>query len=350
MFNKKVTLMLALLVLAVFAIGSVSASDYIATDSDVSVDDIVVDEVSTDDVVENNQITYNVDSSMTNDEINDAVSRTPENTRATVNYAFGTYYNVSIALQSNTIYEGNGATLVGDGTHDIFSGNNVNNFTIRNFIIDVNGARHGIYGHHIYNSTITNNTIVNCEDAINIYQIHENLTITDNTIYNFTGDGISLVNFQDYSTEDDGLVNFVGSIVSRNKISGGAYGMFFGGNFKGEISDNNISGSNVGIEFKGKKSGHNGQLNATISGNNITGASTGINMFNPGVKYLNFTHNNVYVADSTYDYAIDINENFTATANAIHVTYCNFTGFISFDFYYATYDEHDNDGFYNLGI
>lgn len=358
MLNKKVTLMLALLVIAVFAIGSVSASDDIATDSDVPTDDITVDDVSVDGTGESGKVVEPtrgpryVNNSMTNLQINQQISGASSDTNGNhvVNFANQTYTGASFTLQNDVILDGHGATLIGDGTNDIFLVTGKSNFTIKNFIINVNNnvSGHGIYGHHVYNSTITNNTIFNCSDAINIYQIHENLTITDNTIYDFTGDGISLVNFQNYMNDDDGFAAFVGSTISGNNITGGEYGMFFGGNFKGTITGNNITGSTYGMQFKGKKSASNGRLDAVISDNILCGVTVGIDMNNPCVDFLDISYNIICTVNNT-GFVIANNTNFAkSTYGLIFVEYNTFYGLVRNSFVNQTDSFTPNYGNYTI--
>jgi hypothetical protein len=341
---------LAILVIAIVAVGSVSAADDVITDIDEPVDDIVIDDVPTEQVDEQEEETitsHDVNNTFTNGEINDAISAASEdNDNHVVNFKNGTYYNAQFTLKSNVILDGHGSTLIGDGTHDIFTGNYIENFTIKNFFINVNNNTkgHGIYGHHMYNSVITNNTIYNCSDAINIYQIHENLTITDNTIHDFTGDGISLVNFYDYSNDDTGFANFVGSTVTGNIITGGEYGMFFGGNFKGDISNNVITGSTYGMEFKGKRTATNGKLYATFDNNTITGVECGISMLCPNVVFLNITNCNIKLRnDLIWDYeVITTDSNFNKTGY-IGVYNSNFEGIISQAFVTAVGTHYGNN-------
>jgi len=341
MFSRKITLIMAMLVLTIFAVGSVSAADDIVTDIDEPTDDISVDEV-----VESTDSTHDVTEDNTADEINQAiVDASADSTNHEVNFDYGTYYNASYTVQDNVVLDGHGSTLIGDGTHDIFLVTGKSNFTIKNFIINVNNnsTGHGIYGHHVSNSLITNNTIFNCSDAINIYQEHINVTISDNTIYDFTGDGISLVNFNTYSDSD--FANLANSTVTGNIITGGEYGMFFGGNFKGDISNNVITGSTYGMEFKGKRAATNGKLYATFDNNNITGVTHGINMYNPNVVFLNMTNCNISVTSPKLNWAIRTNADFGVTGY-IGVYNSYFDGKISTSFKNAVgYNTANNIGF-----
>ena len=355
MFQKKYSLLIALLVLAIFAVGSVSAADNITTDSDVPADDIAVDDVSADlsdengKVLEQTRASHNVDNSMNQSTIDAEISAaSADSTNHVVDFTYGTYSGYYFTVQDNVVLDGHGSTVIGDGTNDIFLVTGKSNFTIKNFIVNINKTTkgHGVYGHHVYNSIITNNTFFNGEDAINIYQIHENLTITDNTIYNVSQDGISLVNFQNYMSDDAGFAGFKGSIISGNVITGCQYGMFFGGNFKGTITGNNMANCEYGMQFNGKKLASNGRLNATISNNYITGANVGIDMNNPGVDYLNITYNTIRTVNRTSDYAIANNTYFNKTSNGfISITNNILRGRINQSFINKTDIFTDNSGY-----
>lgn len=108
--------------------------------------------------------------------------------------------------------------------------------------------------------------------------------------------------------------------------------MFFGGNFKGEINNNQISGSICGMEFAGKKAANNGRLGVTLRNNNIINVITGINMFHPCVKYLNLISNTISVVNSTC-YAIQTNSYYRLNGRLILFNN-NFTGLIDPNLFY----------------
>ena len=336
---------MAMLVLAVFAVGSVSAAENVTTDIDVQTDDIALDDVSVEEDVENEIVidtitsSHDVTNSFTNDEINDTISAASnDSTNHVVNFAYGTYYGASFTVQDNVVLDGHGSTLIGDGTNDIFIVTQKSNFVIKNFIIDINcTSAAAVYGHHVSHAVITNNTMFNGRDGVNIFQVHENLTITDNTIYDFDRDGISLVNFNTYS--DSEWNSFVASEVSGNKITGGQYGMFFGGNFKGTIADNIINGSGVGVEFAGKRLPTNGRLDANFDNNTIIIVVIGINMLHPDVEYFNITSCNV----SASSYAIYAEDPFGDSVDYIGVYNSTFVGDISGEFEDAVGTNYGNN-------
>lgn len=334
MLGKKTIILMALLVLAIFAVGSVSAADNITADSDVPTDDITVDDVSVDGtdesgkVVEPTRALHDVTYSDSVADINQAISdASTDSSNHIVNFAQGTYYNAAYTVQDNVVLDGHGSTLIGDGTNDIFLVTNCQNFTIKNFIININcSSAAAVYGHHVYDAIITNNTMYNGRDGINIFQVHENLTITDNNISDFNRDGISLVNFltMDNATWDAFTPSTIrGNIISCNgSLSGDQYGMFFGGNFKGVICSNNISGADYGIEFAGKRAATNGRLNVTICNTNITDVSYGIHLNHPGVEYLSLC--NVQISSSVWD--IITGANFVKTGHIYVDDDCVFNG------------------------
>lgn len=308
-----------MLVVAIFAVGCVSAEENVTADIEVPTEDIAIDDIAVDDVTVEEY-----------DEQEETIDDVKVPT-TTITYNPNLRYTAPIIVQDYTIYDGNGSTITGDGVNDIFIVTNAHDFVIKNFIINLNGSKHGIYGHHAFNATITNNTIYGGTDGINIYQVCDNLTITNNTIYNCSHDGISLVNFLTM-TDDEFNNDFVGFTICGNNITGGEYGMFFGGNFKGVICSNNISGADVGIEFAGKKSVTNGILSATLYNNRITGVNTGINMFHPMVYYLNLTSNVIAVNNSTSQYAIFTNNNYFALYGIIIMVNNNITGLVGPNF------------------
>jgi hypothetical protein len=317
--------MLALLVLAIFAVGSVSAEENVTTDIDVSTEDVVIDEVdvdddSVDDVVENEKIveqtrstisTYDVNNTFTSSDIESYFDYASESNKVVINFAKQNYSNVALDLTGYSYIElwGNGATLNGDGTHDIFTVTNTNYIVIKDFIINVDSGAAAIYGHHAKHSVYTNNTITGGKDGINIFQVHENLTITDNTISGFTRDGVSLVNF--LTMNDDTWEAFISSNISGNKITGGQFAMFFGGNFKGVINNNTIKDSTYAMEFAGKRDASNGKLDAEISNNVITNVTTGISMKHPDVIGLNIHDNTFNTTIPASNYAINVDGNFS---------------------------------------
>ena len=189
MINSNLKLIMAMLVLAVFAIGAVSAADDIATDieeptEDIAIDDIAVDDDSVDDTVEiadteqTRDITYDVDE---NSNIQDVI-----NTHETTNHIVSfkpIQYNLTNALtiHGNVTLYGNGATLVGSGAN-IFAIDNADNFTVTGFTIITNSTKAAFYGANVTNAKITYNNITGGKDGINIMQTYDNLTIKGNKI------------------------------------------------------------------------------------------------------------------------------------------------------------------------
>lgn len=345
MRNRKLTLLLAMLVLTIFAVGAVSAEDNV-TDIDVPTEDTAIDEVAVDDdsAGETDEIEvrspttyyqYYINISSDFDDINENIRNgTYTNYEFIFNSTGGSYNNFAMVTGNNNIFTGNGATIIGS-SDNLFTVAGSNNIVITGFNMNVATGKAAIYGANVFNAEITNNNISGGKDGINIMQTHDNITISGNTITNFTRDGISLVDHRTLSDAD--WTNRGSSVISNNVITGISIastevGMFFGGNFKGTITGNNITDCYYGMQFSGKKLASNGRLNAVISYNRIIGSQTGIDMNNPGVDYLNIHHNTISTVNGT-GYVITNNTNFNKTVNAkIYVRYNTFYGFINRSF------------------
>lgn len=325
MDQKKLTLILAMLVLAVFAVGAVSAADNVTADIDEPASDIVIDDVPAVETDENEPVELEEVESESSSEDDSGLSA-----MTVVNFAPGVYRGTTINVQSNTIYNGNGATIYGTGSDDVFVVNNASNFVITGFNIIVNSTtKAAIYGANVFNAEITNNNISGGKDGLNIKETYDNLTITGNTITGFTRDGVSLVDHRTF-TDLSGKGN---SIISNNVITGisiasSEVGMFFGGNFKGTISGNVITKVKEGVEFTGKKAKTNGRLYATFHNNNISDIQIGIYMNNHNVDFFNITNCNIGLNSPNVTYAIYAPLNYVATGY-VGVYNSNFNGTIS---------------------
>lgn len=335
-------IVIAMLVLAIFAVGSVSAAEVVADDViDDSVDDVVIDDVPLSDSVQDEDDTiydeiqttrgYDVNDSMDSDTINRYINTTSTGS-GVVNFTPGTYKSMALVLKDNVALYGNGATIYGNGTDNVFTITGKSNFTITGFNIIVNSTQKAaIYGSNVFNVAITDNTITGGKDGINIFKTYENVTITGNTISGVTRDAISLVNHKTFS--DSEWSNWPSSVVSNNNITGGQYAMFFGGNFKGTISGNTITNSDYGMQFAGKKNETNGKLHANIYGNTMTGVQTGIDMNHPSVVYLDIYLNNIVTANPTVNYAISCNSYFiNGTHSQMYVFLNNLNGLVKQSF------------------
>ena len=331
-----------MLIIAIVAVGSVSAADEMVTDIDEPADDIVLEDVAADETDEIKEIeqtrtisytSYDIDNTSDFDYINANIAD-GNFTNYQFNFASQVYNNFAMVTGTNNSFIGNGATIIGS-TDNLFTVAGSNNIVITGFNMNVATGKAAIYGANVFNAEITNNNITGGKDGINIMQTHDNITISGNTITNFTRDGISLVDHRNLS--DDDWTNRGNSVISNNVITGISIastevGMFFGGNFKGTISGNNITDCYYGMQFSGKKLASNGRLNVIISYNRIIGSQVGIDMNNPGVDYLNIHHNTISTVNNT-GYVINNNTNFNKTVNAkIYVRYNTFYGFINRSF------------------
>lgn len=355
MRNRKLTLLLAMLVLAIFAVGAVSAEDNV-TDIDVPTEDAAIDEVvvdddsagETDEIETRSPITYHqyyINTSSDFDDINENIRNgTYTNYEFIFNSTGGSYNNFAMVTGNNNKFTGNGATIIGS-TDNLFTVAGSNNIVITGFNMNVATGKAAIYGANVFNAEITNNNISGGKDGINIMQTYDNVTIDNNRITGVTRDAISLV---DHRTLGGTNCSFKGvTIISNNVITGIAnygteYGMFFGGNFKGNITGNVITGTVTGIEFAGKKLASNGKLCANLHNNNITDIGYGINMYHPNVIYLNITNCNIGINSENIDAAIATNGNFNCTGY-IGVFNSNFSGSISADFVNATGNNKGNN-------
>ena len=335
-------ILIAMLVLAIFAVGSVSAAEVVTDDvvSD-SVDNVVIDDVPLTDSAQDEDDTiydeiqttrgYDVNDSMDSNTINQYISAASTGS-GVVNFTPGTYSNMALVLQDNVALYGNGATIYGNGADNVFTVTGKASFTITGFNIIVNSTQKAaIYGSNVVNSAITNNNITGGKDGINIFQTYSGLTITGNTISGVTRDAISLVNHKTFS--DSEWSNWPSSVISNNNITGGQYAMFFGGNFKGTISGNTINNSTYGMQFAGKKNETNGKLYANIYGNTMSGVQTGIDMNHPSVVYLNMYLNNIVTVNPTANYAISCNSYFiNGTHSQMYVYLNNLNGLVKQSF------------------
>lgn len=280
--------------------------------------------------------TVNVDSSMTNAQIQTAI--TGANAGDTINFASGTYNGINLTINKALALVGNGATLVGNGV-SILKLSSTTGVSINGFNININNpSADGITGSNVYSCDIENNNITNGDDGINIYMLYANLTINNNKITNMNDarDGISLVN---HATTID-MDSFIPSTITNNAVDGLQYGIFLGGNFKGTVSGNNITNSPYGMTITGKNAATNGILSATISNNNITG----IAMESPDVLYLNLDNNNISQLNST-GYTILTNAYFAKDDfGNIYVTNNNLVYQVSQDFKDATDYAQGNSG------
>lgn len=346
MTNKKYILFLAMLVLAIFAVGSVSAADNVTADIDVPTEDIAVDDVSVDETVENDDTTggtrdtYDVYETYTSTQINSAISNAATTTHQ-VSFAPGTYNNTALTLVSNVNLIGNGAKLVGDGVNTVINVADCDNFTITGFEIDGNyiSPAHNITiirGSSVTNGNINNNILYNAYSGINIFRSYANMTIENNIVRDMIYDGISLA----HPNSNNNINDDVYSSISGNNVTNCTYAIFIGGNFKGEISNNNITACGWGIQSVGKKEGAISNIIANITGNKMVNVNKGIEFINMTVISLIIDSNEIIA--NTNGYTIDYGTNFSrASTGILNVTYNEFTGIIKRSFINKT-TEFDN--------
>lgn len=274
-----------------------------------------------------------LDASMTNQQRQEAINNA-DPTDYTVNFLTSqgtTYSNVSLtAPKDNVEWIGNGVTLVGGG-RSIFTITNRTGLTIKDFIININNdTADGITGNNVYNCTIENNVITNGDDGINIYQRYAGLTIRNNTINNVDRDGISLVNHDNLTNTSFNALD--PTTIEDNNIQNVVYGIFLGGNFKGDITGNTIGGTTAGLTITGKPTSVNGKLDAYIADNNIAGIAMechevlSLTLFNNAISQL-----------GTTGYSILTNTNFGYAADAIWIVYNQFSAPVDTTFRTSAY-------------
>ena len=98
------------------------------------------------------------------------------------------------------------------------------------------------------------------------------------------------------------------------------------------ISNNKILNSTCGIQSVGKKDGFISDIVANISGNNISGVETGIEFINMTAVSLNIVSNTIQTTNYFYGFTIDY-ENFSnSTSNSINLLLNSLTGAIKRSF------------------
>ena len=362
---KKISFILAVLLVACVALGSVAAAEDIADDvtaisddasidADVdSIDDVVsvsedaddavevVDEVapveeevadSVDDVVEpSRDITY------TNHQVNpnNWSSFDFEQGNVVVDFEPGNYNNFAIKVGNYSVLNGNGAKLRGNG-NTVIDIANTTGVTITGFDIYVNdNTQNGIAGSFVYDASIYNNTIQNGDDGINIFRDWNNVSVYNNTIKSMRRDGISFAN----PTHTD-LTTLNGAYIYNNTVFDSQFGIFVGGNFNGEIYNNNLYQLKIGMQFAGKPQAGNGTLIANLHDNNIS-AEVGIYMCHPGVLNFTLTGNKI----TGTNMSIDTNGSFSKTSDGGIYLYNNtINGNMSTDFINSITEAIGNDG------
>lgn len=341
--KRKISIFIATLVVAIVAMGSVSATEDVTADVTVP-----TEEISVDDVVENtgesdssNYIQYTVTTSSDLADISEKIGNGTY-TGYQFNFEAGTYNNFTMNTGNNNKFVGNDANIISGGDN-LFTVAGSSNIVITGFNMTNAAGKAAVYGANVVNFTISDNVINGGKDGINIFQTYEGATITGNTISGVTRDAISLVNHKTFSDSEWGA--WSPSTISGNIITGGEYGMFFGGNFKGTIESNEISETDYGIEFAGKRAATNGRLNATISENTITDVNTGISMNHPDVILLNITGNTIETTIPTSNYSILAGTYFAKDTNgSIIVNNNELEGIVSASFINTTDVASGNSG------
>lgn len=344
-----------MLLVAIFAVGAVSATEDIAMEDNIieHTDDIVIDDVSVEEEVESDNvikeeqnlryISDTVDPSMSSTTINEKIyNASTYYGGGDILFAPGNYTNMNLILKDNVNLIGNNSKLIGTGANTVITVDNCSNFKITGFTIDANynspaNNISAIRGSYVNNGEIAGNTITNGYNGININKFYSNMNIHDNVISGMINDGVSLANPATLSNMSD--VGY--TYVSRNNISSCGYGIFIGGNFNGEIKNDKISDCTFGIEFAGKPKAGNGTLHAALSYLDITNCTNGINMYHPYAQYLLLDHVNF---DQITGYDVYTNGNVNP-AGFISVIYSSFCQGVKSAFYNAVDYNWGNTNF-----
>lgn len=254
--------------------------------------------------------------------------------------ANATSYGINIAdsgnvTNPNNLLISNNKFISTNAIYVIGSGIKITN----NYMDMESNTKKAIGGYNVFSALIQNNTMLNGGDAININTYYKNLTINNNTINNMTnkhGDGISLVNCNANNETD------TSSTITNNIVNNTLYGIFLGGNFKGNVSYNIVDNAQtVGMNITGKEPAYNGSLTANITYNNITNTPIGIEMENPCVINL-LLDSNIIGGTS---YSIQTNGSFAyPNPHTITVTHNNLVNIVSQAFINATTAASNNTG------
>lgn len=349
--SKKALIFIAMLVVAIVAMGSVSATENVTTDvavptEEVSVEDNVIEENNVQNVentnVETSTSEYTQYTVTTSSDLADISEKIGNGTYTGYQFNFeaGTYNNFTMNTGNNNKFVGNGANIISGGDN-LFTVTGSSNIVITGFNMTNAAGKAAVYGSNVVNFTITDNVINGGKDGINIFKSYENVTITDNTIYQVSRDAISLANPLKSDIDNIGESYIMNNVIYSGSSTTMEFGIFVGGTFKGTISGNNITNVDCAMQFAGKPTGTQGHLNVNITNNIISNVSRGIDMFHPDVISLLVEGNSI----TATNYSFNTNENFTnSSENSIEVIENVINGVVSQAFIDATYIASDNTG------
>ena len=290
--NNKILLIVALVLMTIVAVGTVSAEEDLAVD-DVSAsdgDDVVITE-DDGDSPELTETTINIDNSMTNAEIQAKLDSELED-NAVINFAPGEYNDVKLKITKDVIVE----KEYDNGTKY----NETEYHPLNNLIINGNGA-----------------TLIGHPGMSNYYDgIFEVADVNGFTLsgFNFICQGVTQANMKTPSCLI--IFNTTNGVIENNNISGGRFGLYLGSKFTNPNYDaivryNTVTGvSDMGIISFGSARSHiyNNTVinpvnhgidvrhgsgpNCIVENNTIYGAREGIYlMHSAGHKAINNTLN-----------------------------------------------------------
>ena len=307
--NKKILLMVSLVIMTIISLGSISASEDIAEIDDACLSDDGDAVVLNDG--EDTATTIDIDNSMTNEEIQAKLDTVEDN--SVINFAPGEYTNVNLKITKDKVVEeeevddeGNPVT---DDEGNVVKKNVTQKTTLNNITINGNGA-----------------ILIGQPPMSNYYDgIFEIANVNGFTLsgFNFICQGVTQANMKTPSCVI--IFNTTNGIVENNNISGGRFGLYVGSKFTNpnydtivryntikDVSDmgiisfgsarshiyNNtiISPKNHGIDVR-----HGSGPNCIVENNTVIGAREGIYlMHSAGHKAINNTLNNCDVGITCY--------------------------------------------------
>lgn len=299
--NKKILLMVSLVIMTIISLGSISASEDIAEIDDAYLSDdgdtVVLNEGG------DTATTIDVDNSMTNEEIQAKLDTVEDN--SVINFAPGEYSNINLKITKDKVVEVDDV----DDEGNPIKKNVTQKTTLNNIIINGNGA-----------------TLKGQPPMSNYYDgIFEIANVNGFTLsgFNFICEGVTQANMKTPSCVI--IFNTTNGIVENNNISGGRFGLYVGSKFTNPNYDtivryNTITGvSDMGIISFGSARSHiyNNTIinpknhgidvrhgsgpNCIVENNTVIGAREGIYlMHSAGHKAINNTLNNCDVGITCY--------------------------------------------------
>ncbi|MBI4813420.1 MAG: right-handed parallel beta-helix repeat-containing protein [Methanobacterium sp.] len=291
---------------------------------------------------------HDVDSSWTYEQIQTLIDAPTTLAGDTITFFAGVYNDIALSITTSLNLVSNGAILYSNASPSSTSpvinilGVGASGTNVTGFTINGNGNNSGISASNTVGLNIENNNFNNTKRAVYLSNVNEtsvkssrihnnteygiyiqdsgnltsrnNLLIDGNTLINSTGgihivgSGISILNnsidmynqtskngIDGSSVYRTNVENGTFTTITNNIVNNNNFGIFLGGYFTGNVSDNTLNNSRLAaINSTGKHSPTIGSLNDNITNNNITNAANiGISMENPNVLNFYLEGNNI---------------------------------------------------------